>query len=634
MKSALLRLFKALPVEEHGEYPIHIECHNAILKDTIKYSFILSPEIIEAYQEDLPATIQLVAKEVGLSGSQMNNSFHKSWKKVQDASIEQLVIEQIVHYFTTYGFKELGIYDKETVYIPNETLEIPDIELDTIPLIVIRGLTKDEIKVKLLSLLQSGVALHEDTLKDIAKIAKFVALNATEIETIKNKEILCMLYKQLNIIPENPIEFLRYLLYITTGKTLLIKDPETIELIQEGEKHPITSLFGKYEKEYGLQRLAEIFYRFKLLFLAFRTNKAVRPTINKIRRLAKKYHKPMPEDLLNVVTAKLQQGKLYEAELEKALSKANIFRKIRLAYALKYRTKDVRSILYRIRNGKGFAKDFHFAQKRNAEQVLDIVVNSIVKDLRPKVEGKEIYIPEHIKYTLPATEKQFSGNFPSGSYVSVPKDMVFGVHWENVDNNQIDLDLALVSMDGKIGWDGAYRTEDRGVLFSGDLTDAPKSRGGASELFYVAKQELSTYLVTLNFYNYQKDVEVPFKIFVAQEKVKNLKGNYTVDPNNVVATTDTKIQKQQMVIGIVVTTTDHCKFYFAESVVGRGISSSESEVTDRIRKYLFNFYTNTLDLGKVLERADAEIVTDLTKDSIDLSPEALEKDTILNLLIK
>ena len=303
---------------------------------------------------------------------------------------------------------------------------------------------------------------------------------------------------------------------------------------------------------------------------------------------------------------------------------------------MKYRTKDVGSILYKIRNGKGFAAPFHInsLQKKNAKWALDIVVDSIVNDLRPKVEGKKICIPEYIKYTLPATEKQFTGNFPSGSYVSIPKDMVFGVHWENTDDYRVDLDLALINMDGKIGWDSAYRTEDRGILFSGDLTDAPKSKGGASELFYIAKQEPSTYLVTLNFYNYQKDVEVPFKIFVAQEKVIRIKENYMVDTNNIVAMTNTKIQKQQMIIGIVVTTPDCCQFYFVESAVGRGISSSESEVTNHIRKYLFNFYTNTLDLEKILERAGAEIVTVPTENSINLSPEALEKDTILNLLIK
>ena len=46
--------------------------------------------------------------------------------------------------------------------------------------------------------------------------------------------------------------------------------------------------------------------------------------------------------------------------------------------------------------------------------------------------------------------------------------MIFGVNWFNTNNNRIDLDISLVSAEiGKIGWDASYRSEDRGILFSG-----------------------------------------------------------------------------------------------------------------------------------------------------------------------
>ncbi len=81
-----------------------------------------------------------------------------------------------------------------------------------------------------------------------------------------------------------------------------------------------------------------------------------------------------------------------------------MWRKIRLAYALKFRTKDVDSILYRIRNGKAYAMDFFFGDKERAKTILAIVLDSIVEDIVKNVKGKKIYIPDYINYSLPATE--------------------------------------------------------------------------------------------------------------------------------------------------------------------------------------------------------------------------------------
>ena len=84
--------------------------------------------------------------------------------------------------------------------------------------------------------------------------------------------------------------------------------------------------------------LSEIFYRFKPLFLALRSNQGLRPIINKIRKLAVTHHKPMLEDYLNNITAIIKTGKgIDPKKLREELKKVNTFRKIRLAYALKYR---------------------------------------------------------------------------------------------------------------------------------------------------------------------------------------------------------------------------------------------------------------------------------------------------------
>ena len=190
----------------------------------------------------------------------------------------------------------------------------------------------------MINFLNLGVALKEDTIKDVLDVAIFVELNKKEIENIKNKEVKMRLYDFLNLFPENPIEFLRYNIYKSTNKTLLIKDSTTIAEIKSKDNLAGLGLFRKYKDKYGLEKLAEIFYRFKPLFLAFRTNTGLKKIINRVRKLAKKHHKPMQEDYLNAVTSKIKKGeKIDEKKLKEEVDKVNIFRKIRLLYALQYR---------------------------------------------------------------------------------------------------------------------------------------------------------------------------------------------------------------------------------------------------------------------------------------------------------
>ena len=48
--------------------------------------------------------------------------------------------------------------------------------------------------------------------------------------------------------------------------------------------------------------------------------------------------------------------------------------------------------------------------------------------------------------------------------------------------------------------------------------------------------------------------------------------------------------------------------------------------------WLVTFYKNIVSLNSILKDAGALLVTDKTKADIDLSPENLEKDTIINLI--
>jgi len=657
--TATLRLFKALPITTKKK-----KINKPLLKITISRGYIFSPEVIANYT-DYNGLMDLVEEIYGITAEKLNSSFHKSWAKIKDTSQEELMVEQLAHYLTTYGKEAPGEYliekeeqfgvphlvekiielpdfesdkirEENYVYIPKEALHIPHWDKENIKLIVIKGYTKLELEIKLMELLASGIAMKEETVLDCVEVAKFVGLNEGQIPLVKNKEVKIALYDHLGLVPENPVAFLRYVVYKATGKTLLIKNETLIKAIKEAEDKTAYGSFMKYKAEYGLEKLSEIFYRFRPIFMAFKADEKLRPAVNRISHKAVKYHKPMPEDYLNTVTAKLKGDKFLKyGKLRYELERVNTFRKIRLGYALKFRTKDVESIIYRIRNGRGWATDFEFRNKEKADTALAIVLDSIVEDVKKNVNGKRIYIPDHIQYALPATEKQFTGNFPSGTYVSVPKDIIFGINWGNVDSHRIDLDLSLISpIEGKIGWDAIYRTEGGSILFSGDITDA-RGPNGATELFYVKRQKKEALILLVNYYNFEEGVEVPFKIIVAQERVRNWKENYMVNPNNLIAVSNSKIAQKEKILGLLVTTFDECRFYFTETSTGTSITSSTSPVAEHSRKYLFGFYENTISLNDVLIKAGAKIVTQKGKTiDIDLSPEALEKTSILSLLRK
>ena len=643
---AMLRLFKSLPVPQKG-LTEHRETPPQILKDSLKRGFIFSPDVVSHFSdEELQHHIEVISDEIGLTVKQMNSTFHKSWKKVRDAPKIQLVIEQLIHYITTYGYESFGIdYTSSDVYIPNEKLNLPRIESD-IKLTVIHGLTPDEAKEKILTMLSSGIALNEDTIEDLAEVSSFAKISADDLSKIKNKEFRTIMLDNLDILPDNPVECLRLIVYRATGKTLLIKDRETItqmmlyELCHSEEKlESITSIF----KRYDLSKLSQIFYRYKPLFLAMRNDPVIRPYINILRRLAKKNHKPMKPDLLNEVTALIKNdGKLSEKKLLIALDDANVFRKVRLAYALNFRASaDHTSITYRIRNGKSYSKEFEFNNISEAVRLRDIVIDSIAYDVAKNVRGKKIYLPDNVVYSLPSTEKMFSGDIPAGSYIPLPKDAVIGVHWENMNLNgrgyRVDLDLSLMGTDGKIGWDGEYRNDESTVLFSGDITDAPKSKGGATEAFYISKDANRDFAMMLNvYYKSTYPDTVPFKLIIANEKPtrRTFEHNYTVNPNDVVTIVPSTIMDGQKMIGLIDTTDKETgsRFYFAEFKMDRRISASTTEHGEHARKFIKDYYKDTLSLKDILEKGDATFVDNADDADIDLSIENMDRSKIIGIL--
>ena len=588
----------------------------------------------------------------GSDGYILNQSFHKSLDTVLNNDDEDLILEQVVHYFTTYGFKSLGIYSEDTIYIPMEELQVPELKED-IKLINITPITKTELKSKLWELVTSCISLSKTTIEEVINLSEYLDVTKDNIDKITNRELKVALYDKLCIIPKNNIEFLRYLVYKFTGKTLLIKDEETLHLLNYSDKIQVLKLINAYKDLYGLKPLSEIFNRFKKIFLSLKTADyliddvddiygkkdeeiELNKIINKISKLSKKNHVPLKmNDLDNfIIWYKNNKDKEnYLKLLENKLKNENIWRIIKLRNYVSYINGKMEERGYRIRNNKTWVtnKSVDFEFDNNIIILLDKL---IINKMKPHVENKKVYLDKDINIVLPQSEKQFVGNIPCLSSVEIKKDdILVGIHWYNLPNESVDLDLKAISSYYTIGWDANYKESDK-IIFSGDITDAPYPNG-ASEYLYFSKS-IDFDILSIKVNNYNRCFEdVAFEIIVARKSKDKLTSNYIVDPNDIIIRIPGNIIEKNKIetsIGIIVIDDESIKMVFTNYVTSNKISATENEVEETLRTYIYLNSIIRSNLRYYLNKAGATIVDDRHNADIDLSVENLNKNSIIDLL--
>lgn len=605
-----LRLFKGFTFE-HNRPTNQVNNYLSGIMDGIMFNTDIVPSNV----------IEEAVKMYGIKPETYNETFHKSFKVVRDSDILDLFLQQISHYITTYGFESLGIYDESTVYIPKEKLEIPELDTD-VYLTIIKEIQPSELTERLMTLLTSGVALSQETIDDIMNLSDYINLDM--INEIKNREVKSALYEKYDIVPENNVEFLRYLINKVTGRTLLIQDKATINSIRDADSHKLYEYLSDYINLNGFKPLSQIFLRYKNLFLAMKRKDSTTETrllnriINKISKLSHIYHTPLESNILDNITKiyTVQTVDHLKEQILKELDKSTVFREIRILNALKHRQfKTSDYYVYKIRNGKAFVKEQSDLRldKQTFLALYKLISNHLMNRVKQNIDGKSFYIPNNVCYALPTSEKQFNGNIPEGSYIEVPlnQSMVIGVHWTNLSNrgyeDRVDLDLKMRNKSESYGWNTSYRSTDRNFMFSGDVTDAPKPKG-ATEVFYIGpKCENKSFTITLNKYT-SNNAEVPFEFFIAYTDKELVDRDFVVDPNKVILKMNNKFVQDKfggiindMTLGMVKITDGVVRFYFNDFTTGGSIVSNRNFVTTGIHEYTTEYVDNQIKLEKFLE---------------------------------
>ncbi|MCU7615852.1 hypothetical protein NZ698_01465 [Chryseobacterium sp. PBS4-4] len=556
--------------------------------------FMIEPDAVWAKKE-----ITSYYKREKLNGNDLNKTFHKSWQKIKDSTRFQLLIEQINHYISTYGSN----FQNE-IYISNEILNVPDLKLT---FKVIKAYSIEEMQEKCLSLLKSGIALKEETIDDVLHILhNELEYDFTGKENIRNKEAIIKIADRYDIYPENPVEFFRYVIYKTTRTTLLIKSDDLIDEIKKSKFNP-TYLFEKFE----LEKLAEIFNRFKPLFLAFK-NKAPK-TINKISKLSKVYHQPLISNPLNNATnILLENSDLHW--LENATPFA-LFKALSACYSRMYGQD---TFVYRIRNGKSWTK------KATSTSVNELNYDFILNYLKSKynLSGKKMYFPKDVEFALPTSEKMFVGNIPTGTRFYGDK-LAVGIYWENAWGAN-DLDLSGLNIGGKIGWNASYNQYEGQLMYSGDMTSAPQ---GAVEYLYANKGFVAPTLVMNNVFSGSSDCG--YKIVIGKGDAVSY--DYMMNPNNLFAEAQCNSVQKQTILGILLPKDGRQCFVLLNFGAGHSHVSGSSEVSMMATQALYQQWYEPISFNKLVEELGATITSEKDESDYNFSIENLEKDSFMRI---
>jgi hypothetical protein len=578
-----------------------LELFNAVIAKPNKNSTPVVSE--EGYIIDSGATwakdrILKFYRDQKLSGNDLNKTFYKSFEKVRSSSRFELFMDQLRHYASTYGSDF-----KDEMFIPDDVLELPDVKLT---FKVVKGLDKEAMSEKCLDMLRSGIALKEETINDLLSIlVDELGYTFTGKEGVRNKEAIVKIADLYGVLPDDTMAFFRYVIYRATGETLLIKNHAAIASIKASNFNP-TAQF----RQHGLERLAEIFNRFKPLFLAFK--KRCPATINKISKLSKKNHVPVSSNALNEVT----QRRLTKDDVH-WLDNATPFALFKAMTAVYNRMQGQTTFCYRVRNGKSWIKE------GSKSLPLDMMENFqfLLNYLKTRIDlcDHKIFLPKDVEYALPTSEKMFVGNIPTGTKFQGEK-LAVGIYWENAWGAN-DLDLSAVSVAGvKVGWNGGYSTPS--LTYSGDIVHAAK---GAVEYLHCKKGTKEAWLIQNNVYS--GDDESGYKIIIGRGS--DVTKKYMMDPNNLLAEVKTESVQKQMILGLFLPEQgDTQSFVLLNFGAGQARVSAAGGLGSVA---LHEEYRNPLTFQTIVEALGAEIVYNVEDSTLDLSLESLEKDSFTKL---
>lgn len=586
----------------------------------VDYNVVLFPGAQYAVDE-ISTHIQKNKK----TAKQLNATFYRSWNDVLSKTRFELLIDQIIHYATTYGTSFEG-----EMYVPANysTLELSEEEAK-LPVSFISCLTEDELADKAIKLLSSGVALKQETVEEVLELLDLMSKLVQLAHKITNKEAKIVAAEKYGLISVfNQSDLIRYLVFKATGNTLLIKNQKTVEDIIASKLDVSETL-----NAYGISLVAESFNRYKPLYLAFKkANSNNAQVINKISKLSKVLHKPMFENPLNMITANI-----FTKEDLKFLETSSVPTLIRGYNAALLSSEYSSYSAYVVRNGKMWVSEEKNVVNKESMRVAkingDILKDIIVEKLGKNFEGKKVFIPKEIEYGLPLSEKQMCGNIPNNTIISTEGTLCVGAYWDK-EYNVRDIDLSGISTSGeKYGWNAGYYSESGNIVYSGDMTSPGPD--GAVEYLTVKnnKKDKSLEIIDVTINSFAGEDEYKFDIVVGLTNDDDIESKAMMKPKDLIFSGERNTSSRGNSLGLIVIEGDHKRFVFAPSETSNlRVSRNNAVRQEATNAAMLHKIKYSLTLNKLIELLGGEIIHEMEQDAIDLSPQNINKD-FFNLIL-
>ena len=622
----LINMFNVIPTDCAESRKVDVATLN---KAALQAGYFVMPE----------ACNEIAAEYIKEKDVDRNSTFYKTMQDVISRSRFELLIDQLLHYASTYGTDFQG---KPFVMNDGDRSDVP--ELDMSKAVVLKPATSAEVMDRIAHLLYSGVALKEKTLDVLFWFMKehmTIACSVVDPDKISNREALTRFCKLTGIYPNDKFNLLRYIIYVSTGDTMLIKNKVMIDKIKRSvEKFDFTKLTDKQ-----LEGLASIFYRYKPLFLAFkqtmtqpvwdwqtRSYKSTTSSsenasiINKLRRMAPKFHMPF--------TAGFWETVLFDAkpldEIRRRADEITNFKKVTLMQTILNKLDCNEDRLFVVRNQKLFTKKNTASVNDEARTYLENVYNILRESLVASLSERKCVVkyPEHVCIAMPTSEKNFVGNYPFGTKVPLTDNNMFGVYWRN-EWGARDIDLSTIDISGtKTGWNARYYDQNANIIFSGDMTNATPE---ATEIFYF-NDKAKDMMFKANIFS--GEIGCKMNIFLARSKRPTSQGmfhNYMVDPNEIVFNTDIITETKESTVGVVANN----EFTLMSANGISSIVSYGNKYSAEMINALKNTTKNFIALKPILTDAgftefDPTVEYEEGTEILDLTN--LEKDMLINLM--
>lgn len=551
----------------------------------------------------------------------LNSTFYKNWATVEKLSELEMYILQMLHYMSTYGTDYTG---------PAFTMnDIPD-EMQFSKFTLLMPCSERELFERVSGMLNANVALSESTLDLLVEqLSLFYEKYGwrTDVDEVGNHEALARLCKLYNVLPSQPLSLFRYLVYCASGSSLVIKNSTAFSDIVNNDDGVVADILESLNAE-QLRGLSSVFYRFKPLFLAMRKNAVehdrpkAKGVINEIRRLARRYHKPLEVGVLESI---LNANHSPETVSSAIAEETNLFKLVKLANYLEQKISPTPFIVYLIRNGKVFIKESRKKEypDSHAGEIAAMIKARIIELLNVKskdASGKALTVrfPADIDLAAPASEKMFVGNVPYGSSYTLLTNNYIGIYWKNSWGTR-DFDLWMVDPNGNhIGWAANHKSDQ--VMFSGDMTDADPE---ATEVFYGKDKWPDCTIRVLRFNGEQGS---KYRLFFGNDNITDLSLNYMVNPDSIRFQEDMISDKKEQVVGII----HDKKVYFSS------INAGNKRIPDLPESFTFESalgekFSSYIKLKNLLIQAGFIEYDEKSGNNPDIDLENLSKDTLITL---